>query len=452
MLDNFRRTVAAWLLGRSYQAASTGRRAQGFQGMPSTPMAIHTSRATIARRARWLAGNNPLAVSAVEAWVTALVGNGVKPQSQHPDASVKATLNSRFERWTDEADADGLTDFYGLQALIVRRMVVDGEAFALLLTTPGGLRIRMLDPEQVDASLNTTLADGRYIIQGVEFDADGTRIAYHVKPRPDTLSVGTARRVEAADVIHVFRPEAPGQVRGLSWLTPVFARLSDLDSWRDAQLVRQRVAALLTGFVEQADGSGSPFEGEQHGSNIVGGLEPGTIKYLGFGEKITFSEPAKIGPEVIDFAKACERDVAVGVGIPVSLLTGDLSDVNYSSIRAGLIEWRARVEALQHSVIAFQFLRAVWTRWVAIEAMTGSVTASADELLPVSWIPPKKAWVNPKDDVEAEIAAIDANLMSRREAVAARGVDIELLDEEIAADMERAARLGIIDNPPQQTT
>lgn len=421
--------------------------------MPSAVSAIHNSRATIARRARFLAGNNPLAVSGIDAWTTALVGSGIKPQSKHADASVKGTLNSRFENWTDQADADGVTDFYGLQAIMARRMVTDGEAFALLLNTKAGLRIRLLDPEQCDSSMNAVLADGRYIIQGVEFDSDGLRIAYHIRERPDITLVSAtlqAKRIDAVDVIHMFRPETPGQVRGLSWLTPAFARLSDLDSWRDAQLVRQKVAAMLAGFVEQPDGTGSPLEGEQTGNTLQGGFEPGMIKYLGIGEKISFSTPANIGAEVIAFAKMCANDVAVGIGIPVSLLTGDLSEVNFSSIRAGLIEWRSRVEALQHAVIAFQFLRPVWARWTALEALSGAITSKAEELLPVSWIPPKKAWVNPKDDVEAEIAAINANLMSRREAVASRGVDIELLDADIASDKQRADSLGITPIPANQ--
>ena len=453
MINNLRHRIGAWIAGRSFNAASSGRRAQGLRDMPSAVSAIHASRATIARRARFLVGNNPLAVSAIDAWTTALIGNGIKPQSKHSDASIKGTLNSRFEAWTDIADADGLTDFYGLQAIMARRMVTDGEAFALLLNTTTGLRIRMLDPEQCDASMNAVLGDGRYIIQGIEFDPDGRRIAYYIRERPDIVTVGAtmqAKRIDAADVVHMFRPETPGQVRGLSWLTPAFVRLSDLDTWRDAQLVRQKVASLLTGFIKNMDGSGSPMEGEQDGNTLSGGLEPGMLKYLGYGEDITFSPTAPIGVEVIDFAKMCERDVAVGVGIPVSLLTGDLSEVNFSSIRAGLIEWRARVEALQHAVIAFQFLRPIWARWTALEALSGAISGKAEELLPVSWIPPKKAWVNPKDDVEAELAAINGNLMSRREAVASRGVDIELLDAEIAADKQRADSLGITPVPANQ--
>jgi capsid protein len=69
-------------------------------------------------------------------------------------------------------------------------------------------------------------------------------------------------------------------------------------------------------------------------------------------------------------------------------------------------------------------------------------------------MPPRNDWVDPAKDVAAEVAAINAGLMSRRQAVAARGYDLEQLDAEIAADNERAASLGLSFNtsPPAQGT
>jgi capsid protein len=43
--------------------------------------------------------------------------------------------------------------------------------------------------------------------------------------------------------------------------------------------------------------------------------------------------------------------IAAGVGLTYELLTGDLSQVNYSSIRAGLLEFRRRMEALQWQLL-----------------------------------------------------------------------------------------------------
>lgn len=438
--------IKNWLSGtRSYQAAQGGRRGSALKTMHHPLQSIAAARGTLAARARYLAANNPLAASGVEAWVSALVGTGVKGQAK-ATGPLRNTLNISFENWTDDADADGITDFYGMQALIVRRVVIDGEALAIFVQDGDVLQIRVIEAEQLDASYTANLANGNVVVQGIEHDANGKRVAFHIFDRPAAMDYASTRhrtRYPASEVMHVFRRDVPGQVRGISWFAPVIVRLTDLDGWRDAQMVRQRMAAMLAGFIVSTDGSASPMEGDQSGSSVVGGFEPGTLQYLEPGQDIRFSDPAKIGAEVIDFADITEREIAVGLGLPDYLLSGDLSDVNYSSIRAGMVEFRRRVEALQHSLLAFQFLRPAWRRWATLEVLSGRAQAQVAAALPVSWITPKVHWVDPAKDVRAEVEAVTAGLMSRREAVAARGIDIEALDAEIAADKARADGLGL---------
>ena len=431
---------------RTYNGAAGGRRWAGAQSMPSPVLAAHAARHTLAARARFAVSNNPLAASGLEAWVTSLVGTGVKMQSRHADKSIRETLASRFEAWTDEADADEATDFYGVQAAAVRSMVVAGEAFILMLNTASGLKLRLIDPEQVDAAYSAPLTDGAQVIQGIEVDAEGKRLAYHVfSERPGHMTGFTRerKRIPADDVCHLYRPLWPGMLRGISFFSPVLLRMNDHDSSRDAQQVRQKAGAMLAGFIKSNEAGGSPFEGEQSGNTLVGGLEPGTLKYLAPGEEIVFSTPPAIGMDAIAFMRLTEREIAVGLGVPSYLLNGDLSDVNYSSIRAGLVSFRERVEALQHSVLVYQFLRRVYQRWATMEVLSGKVETTVEAALPAVWVTPRQAWVDPLKDAEAEILLVNNGMKSRREVVASRGIDIEALDAEIAADKSRADGLGL---------
>ncbi len=66
---------------RSFEAAGSGRRWSGFADMPSAISSMLANGGTLARRARGLVANNGHAASAVEAWVSALVGTGLKVQS-----------------------------------------------------------------------------------------------------------------------------------------------------------------------------------------------------------------------------------------------------------------------------------------------------------------------------------------------------------------------------------
>jgi len=133
------------------------------------------------------------------------------------------------------------------------------------------------------------------------------------------------------------------------------------------------------------------------------------------------------------------------VGLPYHLVTGDVRQANYSSLRAELVEFRRRIGQLQHGVLAHQFCRPVWQRWLETAALSGALKLpDMAKAKPVHWIPPRWDWVDPLKDIQAQLLGINAGLMSRRKAVEATGYDIEEIDRENAADAERAANLGLI--------
>jgi capsid protein len=97
----------------------------------------------------------------------------------------------------------------------------------------------------------------------------------------------------------------------------------------------------------------------------------------------------------------------------------------------------------------------VWRRFVATEILMGRLDAPGfgrdpEAYLSARWSPPRFPWVDPWKDVQTEIAAIQAGLMSRRQAVSARGYDLEVIDREIAEDRDRADRLGLVFTAPGQ--
>ena len=289
-------------------------------------------------------------------------------------------------------------------------------------------------------------------IQRVHIACSFARTAYHVfrdppgAPLPASLAFERVR-VPAADMVHLFDPTWPGQVRGVSPLSTVLLRLHELDQLEDAQLVRIKLGAMLAGFIRGGDESGAGFDGKQTGGVLESGLEPGTLKVLPQGAEISFSDPVEPG-NVSEWIKLQLHGIAAGIGVTYEQLTGDLGSVNYSSIRAGLVEFRRRIEMLQHNVLVFQFCRPVWRRLVLLAILRGELPDDGkpetfEAYCSVNWIPPGWDWVDPEKDASADAIAIAAGLKSRREVVAARGYDIEQLDTEIAGDKAREKTLGL---------
>jgi lambda family phage portal protein len=452
MLESFRSRLARMIAPqapgqRRFDAASSANRWSGTPHFGPVGPEVLAAAGPVRSRARYFAANNPWAASGVNALVTALVGSGIVPASTHADAATRKVIGATFTRWANVADADGLTDFWGLEAAAVRSLIIDGEAFLQIITTAAGVSLRQIPAEMVDASHNVELGDGRRIVAGVEFDATGRRVAYHISPvRPtDTYSnYAPPVRVPADEVIHLFRPIGSGQVRGISWLAPVLLRLGELDQLEDALLVGAKVAAMHAGFLVDQNGTGqSPYEGDQTGSVLESGLEPGTLRYLPAGFDIKFSTPQQ-AQQTIEFAQLQLRAVAAGLGVPEHLLTGDLRAANYSSLRAGLVAFRQQVEQTQFHTIIPQFVRPVWERVLTFAVLSDELAASdLSDVLPAEFYPPAQPWVDPLKDAEAEALLVSKGFKSRRQVVAAQGFNVEDLDAEIASDREREASLGL---------
>lgn len=451
---NLLRRILAPKRARRFDAAAGGRRWDARPAFGRTGPETLAASAPIRSRARHSYANDPYARNGVDAIVTAAVGFGIKTESAHPDPATREALGRFFNRWSERADAEGRTTLAGLQREIVRALKVDGEAFAAMESGADGLpRLRIIPAELVDESYTRDLDGGGYAVAGVEFNAAGERVAYHIyRDRPTDVfaSLRPADRIPADRILHVVEPLGAGQVRGVSALAPVLLRLSELDQLEDALLVKEKVSAMLMAFLVDTNGTGSdsPFEGEGEGSLMESGLEPGTMKFLPSGWDVRLSQPQQAANSA-EFLAHQIRAIAAGLGVPVHLVDGNLAQANYSSLRAGSVAFRQRVEALQWTTLAPQFLAPVWESAITAGVLSGLFAArdfesNAGDYLACEHFPPPLPWVDPKKDIEAEELAIKAGLKSRRQAVAERGYSIEALDAERAADAKRERDLELI--------
>lgn len=456
-----------------YDAAGSGRRTLAWSvANPGAVAALAYTQETLRAKSRDMVRRNAWAAAGIEAFVANAIGTGIKPQSMVEDAAFREAIHRLWWYWCEEADAADLTDFYGLQALATRAMLEGGEALVRLRYRrpedglPVALQLQVLEPEHLPATLNRELPNGNVIRAGIEFDRIGRRVAYHLyRSHPDDGSLAPMSgaggmdtvRVPAEEVIHLFRPLRPGQIRGEPWLARALVKLHELDQYDDAELVRKKTAAMFAGFITRLSpednlmGEGPP---DAQGAALAG-LEPGTLQILEPGEDIKFSQPADVGASYAEFMRSQFRALAAAIGITYEMLTGDLTQVNYSSIRAGLLEFRRRCEAIQHGVIVHQLCRPVWRAWMDQAVLEGALNLPGygrrrRAYQAVKWIPQGWQWVDPLKEFNALKLAIRAGLMSRSEAISAYGYDAEDVDREIAADNQRADDLGLVfDSDPR---
>jgi lambda family phage portal protein len=469
--------------GSTYEGASLGRRTIGWNpGNESVNSALFRASDTLRARSRDMIRKNAWANNGSEVFVSEAIGTGIKPQSQHTDAATKEALQKLWTKWTDYCDAHGTSDFYGLQALAVRSMMEGGECFIRLryrkasdgLDIP--LQLQLLESEHCPSTLNRTEDNGNVTKYGIEFDQIGRRVAYWMYPEhpgeypitgnPNLVPV----RVPAAQILHMFRPLRPGQVRGEPWLSRALIRLYDYDQYTDADLAGKKIAALFAGFITELDPADPampnqtqalPGEADYLPPPTPGisfsGLEPGTMQKLRPGEDIKFATPPGAGSGFKEFNTACLREIAAAIGVTYEQLTGDLTGVNYSSIRAGLLTFRRRIEQLQHAVIVFQLCRPVWEEWLKSAVFANQIKArkfnnERDQYLDVKWITQGWQWVDPQKELDAAKESVRCGFTSVTQVISERGYDVEDTFADIAREQALADKLGLVlDTDARQT-
>ncbi|MFD2105867.1 phage portal protein [Tabrizicola soli] len=346
-------------LTRGYDGAARGRRTEGWRAPGSSAdTEIGVAGALLRDRMRDLVRNNPHAAKAVAVLVNNIIGAGIMPRAASGDDKLNRKVDALFERWTADCDADGQLDFYGLQTLICREMVEAGEVLVRRRLRrasdglPVPLQLQVLEADFLDATKSGALGAGR-LVQGIEFDPVGKRRAYWLHAEHPGDAYGAlqnglqSRLVPATEIAHVYEKQRT-QARGVPWGAPVIRSLRDLDDYEVAELVRKKTEACVTAIVfgdDEAQQGIAPSVVDADG-NRVEQFEPGLIAYARGGKDIRFNQPAATGGYG-DYKRASLHTISAGFRVPYELLTGDLSQVNYSSIRAGLVEFRRMIDAVQ---------------------------------------------------------------------------------------------------------
>lgn len=446
------RRMAAREAMRSYEAASLGRRGSGHGRMQGDATRLVAAAGKVIReKSRDLVANNGWIRRAQTVWANNATGGwGLQPR---PDGPQAARVSDIWRRWagteSTECDADRRTNLGGLQAAVVRALFTDGEVLIRRrprsasdgLTIP--LQLQVLEADHLDSARSGPNAGGGQTVAGVEFDSIGRRTAYWLFPsHPGAVGLvpAASRPVPASEVLHIYVGDRPGQVRGISWLTAAILTTADLDGHEDAELMRQKIAACFAAFVVDADGTSTPVgETEAGTSPRVETFEPGMITYLEPGKSVAFGNP----PATTDtaFATRVLRKIAAACGVTYEDLTGDYSQVNYSSARMGRLVHGMSVAMLQATVLIPQLCAPIF-RW-AMEAAALAGSIDGTELPGAEWTVPPLPMIDPEKEGLAYQRIVRAGAMTPSEMVRERGGDPAVHWAQYAADLAELDRLGI---------
>ena len=392
----------------------------------------------------------------------ARVTKGISGDTVMDDRANEA-IEAQWKDWcVDPSNCDHreMMSFVDLQESMIKSWVTDGEFIVRVhegnQAGPHGIRLELIDPEYLDIYKSTNTAGGGEIRLGVEYDSEGRRLRYHFRKNTRSMGYGgqyiynggQTYTVEASHIIHGYRPDQIDQSRGVPLVHASLIDLRQTDNLVESLLYRSRIAANASiGVTSDKD---APYEGNAEGPD---GLtqqlsEPGEI--IDFGDREAKMLEVGFPTEAVgEMMKSFQRKYSAGMDVSYAALTGDLADVNFSSIRAGLLEDRENYMALQDWFIR-TMVRPVYFRWLTMALLKERVVIGGRPLQrpiahykKVEFMGRRWPWVNPQQDANAKSIMLEKGMTSLTEICNEFGSDFEKVVQDRAREQRIMEAAGV---------
>jgi len=434
-----------------YEAAGITRTTENWYASDSGPNSgMRYDWQWLVKRHQDLADNDPLAGKAVGTIVNNWIGDGIMST---PNGATKRYRNL-YNEWADMPESDFYErhNYYGGQSLGARTCAIRGAYLIRKRINPtllekygvAPLQVQILEAEWLD----TTKDNGTDIIFGQKFDSSGRLVGYWIRdqhPNETAWGLGssiTSQLVPKEEMSLIFDCLRPGQRMGIPFGTAAILTLRDIADINTAQQLKDKIAACFFGVTHGDDQTylnpADPREKVVNGS-LFDTISPGTVEHLPPGRMFQAFTPPSSG----DFSstqKIYAHRVAAAYQVLPWQITGDLSEVNYSSIRGGWIEFHKRIGYLRWNLAIPHHCRTVCRWHDELARMAGILKG------PMTWehTPPRRELQDPTKEIPALIEAVRAGFMSLSEVKRSFGYVPEQVMTELAEDIKAARGAGLV--------
>lgn len=428
-----------------YDAGSSTGRNSNWNAVNSPAEQINQmSRDKIRARARDLEINSDIAEAIIGNFERNVVGTGIKLQAKilkkdgiTEDTELNKKVESLWKEWCRARNCDitGQQTFHEMLAMSVRRKKVDGGILFIKVYTnnkiPFTLQAREVD--DIYTSLNTITVNGNRILHGIEIDKYNKPIAYWLKNvTPDGMWISQPERITADRVIYLFNKKRPSQVREMSELARTAGRIRDINETVEAVSLKEFIQACFSIFIKKQlpGGSGrpsNPLEGNKASGYKETKLTPGMITELQPGDDVITANPSGASSSLKDFVTTQQRLAGSGQGLSYEAASRDMSQVNYSSARQGLLQDQITY-GVEQLYLQEHFCYEVYTEFLISAYLSGQIDLpdfwkDKDRYLQHAWVNPGWSWIDPLKEVKAYETALDLGLTTRSEICASQGKD-----------------------------
>lgn len=429
---------------------------------------IEENRKTLRERSRDLYMNSALGAAAVNSTRTNVVGEGLIPKpkidydylglSKEEVANLENGIKKEFALWAESTlcDNNDQNNFFELQQIAFSDWLRNGEEFCLIRYDkekpwmPYQLRLKLVEGDRISTPgtsdggyRSEILKNGGRIINGVETDANGRVVAYHIQSTFPGDSFGKTEHVRIEkrgsktgnpNILHIYNADRADQYRGVPFLAPILETIKQITRYTEAEITAAAVGAIFSVFITTETGddigeySGDDVEDTDSGENADDEVVLATgasIHYLKDGEKVTQAQATHPTGNFEQFINAMAVQVGAALEIAPEVLQKKFA-ASYSAAKGAMTEsWKAF--RMRRKWFIRDFCQEVYELWFSEAVSKGRINAPGyfnDPLIKkaytnCAWTGPAPGALDPGKEVDAAVKRIDAGLSTHEEEAAA---------------------------------
>jgi lambda family phage portal protein len=412
-------------------------------GLSADAAASPTVRRVLRNRSRYEIANNSYARGIVLTLANDCVGTGPRLQLTGLTGEAARRVERAFADWARVVDL--------AETLRVMRVaqVEDGEVFALLTTNPGlaspvQLDVRPIEADQIATPFMERLPPA-LAVDGIRYDAAGNPVEYHLLHRHPGDTAGFVPgfdRIPATAMVHLFRPDRPGQRRGVPELTPALPIFADLRRYCQAVIAAAETAADYAGIAYTDAPAGGEADAVVPMDTIH--LEKRSLLTMPGGwrmEQMRAEQPTTTYPQ---FVQAKLNEACRCLNMPFNIAAGNSSGYNYAS---GRLDHQTYYKALRvdQARMAVRVLDRVFAAWLTearlIPGLLGVDADAAD--WSHQWFWDGHEHVDPAKEANAQATRLASNTTTLADEYARKGQDWEAQLRQRAREVALLRELGL---------
>lgn len=399
--------------------------------------------------------NDAVVGQLVDRAVDNTVQGGIQLDPQTPDKAVNTEL---YERWTEWAENEDLSDFAGEQcwagqeSLALRNALVDGDVVGVPLKDGS---LQWIEAHRIRTPNGTK----RNVVNGVLLDERRRRLQYwitrdDIEPNRPVKLVSEIKALDVRDedgnrqLFHIYNPKRFSQTRGVSAFAPIFDPVGMFEDINFAKLVQQQIVSCFAIFRQRElgyMGSDPPQQGEQTtqtrsdgSTQTIEGIAPGMQIAGNPGEKLEGFSPNVPNAEFFQHVKLILTLIGINLGMPLVLVLMDAGETNFSGWRGAVDQARMGFRRNQRSLIRRLHRPCYYWKlrqWIEEDTqLRGAAERLGKDFFKHAWNPPTWPYIEPLKDASADLLRVRNALISPRRLHAENGIEWEGLADEIVED------------------